>query len=241
MKRELHWNFPLGRPHAGMPLGNGLQGLLVRGEGATLRISIGQAGFWDRRGGQPFLPEVDYHEVRALLEERDEAGLEAAFGGAKGTPQPHQIGGGCLELEAGAGWVLLDGWIDLDEGRITVRWQCGSEERCLRIIQARGAGRSFIHWPEDLPLESIFLRPSWDWVGTDPAMAGCESPRRWQTETEWGFLQELPEDAALAVMVLRRPEGMALLSGVGVAVEDLRKGGYGLGFAAVEAVSEPFW
>jgi|GEM_PF-5445620 len=37
------WHFPLSRPHTGVVLGNGVQGLMVWGE-ETVCISVGRAG-----------------------------------------------------------------------------------------------------------------------------------------------------------------------------------------------------
>ncbi len=44
---SLRWHFPLSRPHTGVPLGNGAQGLLVWGETSLLlTVAISDAAVW---------------------------------------------------------------------------------------------------------------------------------------------------------------------------------------------------
>jgi len=71
----LSWEFPLPRTHTGILLGNGVQGLMVWGV-ETLNITVGRAGFWDHRGGKPFTTATNYKELKRLLENRDEAGIQ---------------------------------------------------------------------------------------------------------------------------------------------------------------------
>lgn len=81
--RILTWTFPLNRPHAGLLLGNGTQGLMVWGTGRQLCVTIGRAGFWDHRGGNEFTTRITFRRLRALLEAGDEAGVRVAFGSEK--------------------------------------------------------------------------------------------------------------------------------------------------------------
>jgi hypothetical protein len=50
---DLSWSFPLPRPHCGIALGNGTQGVLVWGD-EFLCLTVARAGFWDHRGGKEF-------------------------------------------------------------------------------------------------------------------------------------------------------------------------------------------
>jgi hypothetical protein len=62
---DLHWTFPLPRPHCGIALGNGIQGILVWGD-ECLCLTIARAGFWDHRGGNAFTTSATFPKVRAL-------------------------------------------------------------------------------------------------------------------------------------------------------------------------------
>ncbi len=57
--------------------------------------------------------------------------------------------------------------------------------------------------PSDPPLATLCLRPAWDWVGTELAGTGCVPPGLWQEGDEQGFVQSLPEDYPLAVVLQR--------------------------------------
>ena len=46
MLNELFWDFPLPRTHTGIPLANAITGLLVWGEGRTLKITVSRADLW---------------------------------------------------------------------------------------------------------------------------------------------------------------------------------------------------
>jgi hypothetical protein len=75
---DLHWTFPLPRPHCGIALGNGIQGILVWGD-ECLCLTIARAGFWDHRGGNAFTTSATFPKVRALLEANDESGINELF------------------------------------------------------------------------------------------------------------------------------------------------------------------
>ncbi len=64
MSHELTWAFPLPRPHTGVTLGNGRQGILVWGTDC-LHLTIARNGFWDHRGGAPLAAAVTYAGPRA--------------------------------------------------------------------------------------------------------------------------------------------------------------------------------
>ncbi|MDZ7608170.1 MAG: hypothetical protein U5K79_21910 [Cyclobacteriaceae bacterium] len=124
----LLWEFPLPRTHTGALLGNGVQGLMVWGADNKLNITIGRAGFWDRRGGNKALSKITYHQLKDMLYGGNEEAIKAAFGipevAEPGQPtRPHQIGGGRLEIELPDGWELKRGVLDLNNGifEVTIR------------------------------------------------------------------------------------------------------------------------
>ena len=136
----LVWNFPLPGTHTGALIGNGVQGLMVWGIDNQLNVTIGRAGFWDRRGGKDFLKNTTFKEVKNLLYSKNEKGLRKTFGmdveAEPGQPErPHQIGGGRLEIELPEGWNLKKGVLDLNYGifEISVR---GPNDQ-LEVIRLR--------------------------------------------------------------------------------------------------------
>ncbi|HEU0227780.1 MAG TPA: hypothetical protein VFQ86_08585, partial [Arachidicoccus soli] len=77
-EKKLKWQFPITRTHAGMLLGNSVQGLMVWGVD-TLNISIGHAGFWDHRGGNNFIERINFNKFKDLVETGNEMALRKAF------------------------------------------------------------------------------------------------------------------------------------------------------------------
>ena len=188
----LPWHFPLPRPHTGIPLGNGSQGLLVWGD-ETLLLTVARAGFWDHRGGDPFSTGITYREVRRLVEAGDEAGLVARF---KGSRYPYQIGGGRLEIAFPDGFRPATGRLEADRIVVTLEDASGAQ-REIGIYQAMDEE---LLWLEGVPQEAaVTLRPSWDWVGAKLAADGVCEPERWAEPAAGGFIQRLPEDEPLQV------------------------------------------
>ena len=63
----LRWEFPLPRPHTGITVANGTQGVLIWGDDC-LCLTVARTGFWDHRGGNAFTNHITYAELRSLLE-----------------------------------------------------------------------------------------------------------------------------------------------------------------------------
>jgi len=210
-KNLLLWQFPLPRTHTGALIGNGVQGLMIWGVDNQLNITIGRAGFWDRRGGKDFLKNTTYQKVKGLLYADDQAGLRSVFGmdvePAPGQPaRPHQIGGGRLEIEMPKGWVLTNGVLDLNYGifEATAKNENGELE-IIRIRQAVYDEIAAITFSKRILDESqIRLVPSWEHVKDQLEEVGVQPPEEWIDEAEAkptikGFIQRLPEDDPLAI------------------------------------------
>ena len=213
LQREsfLLWNFPLPRTHTGALIGNGVQGLMIWGVDNQLNITIGRAGFWDRRGGKEFLKNTSYQEVKNYLYSKNENGLRKAFGMDEkpkpGIPErPHQIGGGRLEIEMPEGWKLTKGVLDLKYGIFeATAWNDNDEFEIIRIRQSvywEGAAVTLSKKLNDLV--KVRLIPSWDHVKEQLAVVGVPPPEYWKDEQDGrpninGFIQRLPEDDPLAI------------------------------------------
>lgn len=214
--RSLTWRFPIARVHAGVPLGNGVQGLLIHGAGRRLIITVGRAGFWDHRGGNDFTSRTTFAEVRRLLEAHDADGLRRAFRVDSTTHQdagrPHQIGGGRIEIDLGEGWQLLSAELQLDCGRITV--QAARPDGGLVHLAIRQASHAELSLIEVPPQTAVRVRPSWDWVGQELSRVGCQPPTRIDGEVQ-GFVQTLPADPGLAIACRRLDGLVAIASAIG--------------------------
>ncbi|MEI8310804.1 MAG: glycoside hydrolase family 95-like protein [Verrucomicrobiota bacterium] len=191
----LRWEFPLPRCHTGIPIGNGIQGLLVWGSD-TLRITVSRAGFWHHREGRAFRADSKYSEVKRLVGLRDEEALRHLF--VSGGGHPFQIGGGRLEIKLPDQFRPVCGMLHLAEGKVEIVWENpAGETLSLWICQARDAECA---WIEGLPeTAQIELFAAWDFLEEKLAALGIGAPGRWLTGDGGGFLQSLPGDAPLAL------------------------------------------
>ena len=215
MNKNLGWTFPLHRPHTGAPLGNGTQGLLVWGGQSILNITIGRAGFWDHRGGNPFSEKTTYSGLRRLLEGRDHPAVHDIFRkeSKAQSPIPRQIGGGRLEITLAEGWVVESATLEMSEGRIRIAFRNGDTLAEGTVIQSPDTEQAILSLPN--PVKSFRLRPSWEWVGQEISAIGIEPPSEWSSEEECGFEQRLPSDDPLAIVVLRNGNEWIIGSHVG--------------------------
>lgn len=217
----ISWRLPLDRTHTGIPLANGLQGLLVWGTDKVI-ITVGRAGFWDRRGGNPFLSKTTYREIKELLQAGDEAGLMRVFGkntNCRDSARPHQIGGGRLEIGLPPSWEVTGATLDLARGGIRIEISDGRQHAEVHIHQTTEAELARIDLPPICRPCRYQLRPAWEWIGDQLKAVGCAPPRQWANEHERGFVQELPEDPPLAMRVQHTGECILITTAVGPRAE----------------------
>lgn len=203
------WHFPLPRPHTGVPLGDGITGLLVWGE-QTLNLTVARAGFWDHRGANPVLEHATYAAVRQLLESDQEEAIRALFTGPGRAPG--QLGGGRLEITFAHGIQPRRADLDLATGILSVAL---SDGYACTIRLARG--HELIRLKTAVPFQAT-LRPLWDLSRDSLAVRGIAPPERWSeldSQAGGGFLQTLPEDAPLALAWQRVAGGLRLASALG--------------------------
>lgn len=236
----LLWHFPLNRTHTGALIGNGVQGLMIWGADNQLNVTIGRAGFWDRRGGKDFLKNTTYKQVRKHLYSNNEKALREAFGmdiePEPGVPErPHQIGGGRLEIEMPEGWRLGKGMLDLNYGifEIAVRNEY-NELEIIRIRQSVYEETAAITLSKKMnDLVKVRLVPSWEHVADQLEKVGVKPPENWENKrdgrpTIHGFIQRLPEDEPLAIGYKRTENNRIILgssvdeNAIDKVVEELR-------------------
>ncbi len=215
-ERTLEWQFPLPRTHTGILLGNGVQGLMIWGEGGQLNITISRAGFWDHRNGMRFATGTTYQDVRRLLEAHDEEGLKRAFGQSdkpSSLPRPHQLGGGRLQITLPSGWHLDSGRLRLEQGIVEITAVgARGKSATLTIRQSVSQELSWVGIPASLQGRlKISLVPSWDFIQETLRGWGVAPPSRWQSGSgSGGFLQTLPEDLPLAVAYRRAADHLLM-------------------------------
>jgi alpha-L-fucosidase 2 len=206
----LAWQFPLPRTHTGALLGNGTQGLMVWGGERQLNITLGRAGFWDRRGGKEFLTSTTYREVRDLLRAGDNEGLRRVFNMEEITeegmpPRSFQIGGGRIEMLLPEGFRLSRAVLELQSGLLEIVVDdARNGHHFIRVRQSVFRNIAEVHLPAVLKGRvEVRLVPSWEHVGGQLAAWGVAPPETWGSPKEEipmaGFTQRLPADDAFGM------------------------------------------
>lgn len=216
--QALEWNFPLNRTHAGILLGNGIQGLMIWGD-TSLNITVGRAGFWDHRGGNDFASRTNYETVVNLVEQKDEVTLKKLFTyvpevGQPARPQHH--GGGLWKISFPKNYRLLKGILNMAEGSITILIETPSRKTIkIPIYQAVFEELTWMDVPKELQGKiSSTLIPMWEWNKKELQSRGISPPNQWRGPNINGFVQTLPADLPLAIGQYITPSRLLLSTAV---------------------------
>jgi hypothetical protein len=212
-RQHREWRFPLPRTHTGALQGNGVLGVMVWGEGRVLRVTLGRADFWDRRGGTPFTPAMSFANIRRLLEAGDEPGIRAAFksaGGREGVPErPTLLPIGRLELHLPNGHALQSATLDYADGSITVKAaDPHGAVRHLRLVLAVDRPVLSIDTGE-LNVELTFV-PAWEYpkVRDTLSAVGYHEPTIFARGEVSGFIINTPTDGSACLAALQTDAGL---------------------------------
>lgn len=213
--KKLVWHFPLPRPHTGMLIGNGIQGLMIWGQENRLHITIGHGGFWDHRGANDLGKLTTFSELKDMLyADRSEDVRNMFSFTPKQEERPRQIGGGRLALNLPENYRLLHAELNLSNGKAVVFFTDphGTKDS-LFIEQAISQPVAKVTLPKALHVDVQFIS-SWQYVKGILQKTGIEPPYEFEkAKGVKGFVQTLPEDDPLAVGY-RQSEGKVIFGSV---------------------------
>ncbi|MBN2592342.1 MAG: glycoside hydrolase N-terminal domain-containing protein [Sedimentisphaerales bacterium] len=119
----LHYKTPAIVWDEAFPLGNGLLGALVWGDGKPLRISLDRTDLWDLRPVPEFHgKDYSYRTMRQWVKEGRLADLHRLYDDPYGNPGPTKIPAGRIELTIGDDAVFESASLDIASATATVEF-----------------------------------------------------------------------------------------------------------------------
>ncbi len=246
MSMTYDWHFPLQRTHQGMLLGNGCFGAMIWGEANILKITIGRADYWDRRGGHVWRPEMSFKTIQDHLARGDHDGLNAVFKGGQSDYdfRPSVMPIGRFEVVLARG-TLESGQLDLATATCSVTVRVGRKQESIRLVLDMAAPVMALRLSKGLTLKTVRRVTSWDYVGDQLTARGLQRPAKYKQQDLLGWVQELPEDPSLCAAIRPANQDLLITAVLAAAGNDAKtRAAANLGsarFDAIRLASEKWW
>ncbi len=202
----LHFQKPVQTWDEAIPLGNGIMGALLWGDGLPLRISLDRADLWDlRKIPEYHSDEYSFSQMQAWHLEGRIADLERVYEAPYQRPSPTKISAGRIEIEL-VGAQFLETKLDLENAIGSMTWQDGTRaEVFLMAVEPVGC----IYFSSTQKLNLRLLAPKFNGEITifaqNPIQLGDLAQLNYpnaiweQSKTSQGFVQEATEGFKFAV------------------------------------------
>jgi len=208
MNGSVTFEFPLARPHCGVPLANGDFGVLVWGE-ETLCVTVNESGLWDHRAGRLIDGRDRYADLAAYAKAHGcDRGLSAMMHkDASVTGAPHRLAVGRFEFRFAPGVVPREAELDYRTGRLCVRLSDRAELMLVvvmkhNILYVEDPGRRIV---------AVTAVPASDIPAVAEFNASCGVPPYEKLPDGWRIA--LPEDPPYVVRCVKTDYGWKLFSG----------------------------
>ncbi|MEJ2705526.1 MAG: glycoside hydrolase N-terminal domain-containing protein, partial [Sedimentisphaerales bacterium] len=166
----LHYDEPATVWDEAMPLGNGLLGALVWGDGKPLRISLDRTDLWDLRPVPEFhTKEYSYKMMRQWVREGRIDDLHRLYDKPYGNAGPTKIPAGRIELTFGGDPTFQNASLDLARATATVAFKDGGR---VRVFVHATEPFGMIQAETDQPISLRLLVPPFAGQVTDEAGPG---------------------------------------------------------------------
>lgn len=238
MNKIIKLDFPISRPYCGMAMGNGNAGILIWGD-KRLHITVNRGDFWDRRGGaQPEPGVTTYERVKKLHDPNNRASLAEAFPVKPRPPGiafPSRLPVGRFELEFAAEVKPVRAELHLSSGFVQVFLQNErtSKQRCLCFVLSHDRPLLWIQDP-DRAVKRVHACPSWKWCADWMSKIKFRPPREIDKPGLVGWIQNCPDDPALAALCASVQDGWML----SLTVDAREKDAFSVGQDLLHAVAE---
>lgn len=219
----IDWTMETDYCHDGIPLSNGVFGALVWFQEQTVMLTVNRADYWDHRGGTVWQEDCTYERLKSLL-------LDGDFEGARGLfptmtingkeKRPARLAMGRYELRLKSDVSIESATLQLDEGEAAIRCRKDGVERLIRISVPIDRPMLMLSVDADL-IEGLDPKPSYSFEKVKAYFDdfGIPAPHGIRSPEGVGWVQELPEDPACAVLAAQSGSGIAIAAKYGDTVE----------------------
>ncbi len=153
----LHYTEPARVWDEAMPLGNGLLGALVWGDGRPLRISLDRTDLWDLRPVPEFeSADYSYRTMRQWVKEGRIEDLRRLYEAPYRNPGPTKIPAGRIELTFDDECPFRDASLDLSRAVCAVRFGNGA---AVRVLVHAGEPLGVIEVSSRQPASVVLVAP----------------------------------------------------------------------------------
>ncbi len=209
----LHYTEPARVWDEAMPLGNGLLGALVWGDGKPMRISLDRTDLWDLRPVPEYQGEdYSYKTMRQWVREGRIEDLHRLYDRPYGNPGPTKIPAGRIELTFDGDRAFKRASLDLAGAVAEMRLGADTVARVF-VHATRPLG--IIHIASGRPARVLLMAPPFAGKVTEEAGAGkisagdlatlrYEAPVEHHSDTSAGYLQKGWGDFHFAVALVWR-------------------------------------
>ncbi|MCA0755593.1 hypothetical protein KP806_11060 [Paenibacillus sp. N4] len=220
---EIPWTLETKYCHDGMPLSNGVFGALVWFQAQTVMLTINRADYWDHRGGTQWRDDCTFDHLKSLLQSGDFEGARSLYptmmmnGKEK---RPTRLAMGRCDVLLKPGVTIEAASLRLDEGEAVISCRMDGEERLIRVSIAMESPVLLLSADKEM-IEGIEMKPAYSFekVKTYFDDFGISAPKAVQLPDGEGWVQELPEDPACAVMYAQPESGIAIAAEYGETAE----------------------
>lgn len=128
-QHNLLFHEPIERWDEALPLGNGLMGCLVWGNGDPIRLSLDRGDLWDTR----LAPEVldsnfTYNKLNELIQEKNQAEILSKFSDFFSIyPNPTKLPAGRIELCCGSAAERMKSSLNIKDATANIEWIADGE------------------------------------------------------------------------------------------------------------------
>jgi alpha-L-fucosidase 2 len=136
---DLYFSTPALTWDEALPLGNGILGTLVWGDGQPLNISLDRTDLWDLRRVPEFsAPECSYQQLRQWVAEGRADEIGRMYDETYLRPTPTRLPAGRIQVYLADGAAFADATLRLHDALATVRWKEGTQAEVFLHAESCG-------------------------------------------------------------------------------------------------------